>query len=932
LRWIGVANEGGNALSGFLQFAILGLGSGAVYALLAQGIVLTYRGSGILNFAQSAMAIFGAFLFWEFHNKHHWPMAPAIIAAIASVTLLGALIHLLVMRPLARSVPLIRVIATLGVLTILRAAATIVWGGGQRIVPNLLPLKTWKFGGAVMTSDRIYLAAIAIGVTVIVSLVYHYTRFGVAVRAAAEDERGAAALGQSPDLLATVNWAAGGALAGIAGILIVPITGLQVDSLTLMLIPAMAAALLGGFSSFWLTMVGGLGIGIAQSEVTRYMTSPVGAADAVPLLVIIAVLVISGRTLPLRSHLLEHLPRLGSGRMTPWALLMPAGLAALMIYAFPDNWNLAFITSLTVAIVLLSVVVLTGFGGQISLAQYAMAGTGALIAGRFVQNNALPFELALLIGVLGAMVGGLLFALPALRTRGINLAVVTLGLGLAVQSVIFGNSNYTGGPFGISIGSPKFFGVNIDATIHPDRYAVFVLIWFVIVTMGVFNVRRGRAGRRLIAVRTNERAAASLGVNVFGAKLFAFAFSAAIAGLAGILMAFDQPVMVFDPFSPFSSINAIVLAVLGGVGFAIGAVSGSVLAVGGIAALFMSHLGVSDNWLVLISGALLLVQLMTAPDGFASLPSRWRARRAEARGKRRPSAPLPAGDLTPHAKVSPAELRVENLGVALGAVQVLSKVDICVRTGEIVGLIGPNGAGKTTLIDAVTGFVRPSGGSIVLGEKAVNRWSAARRARHGMRRSFQSLELFEDVSIRDNILAGADRSGIGPYLTDVFWPRKESIPSTALRAIREFELEDDLDRTPGELPYGRRRLVSIARSLAAEPSILLLDEPAAGLSDAETAELSGLLRRLVEEWGIGILLVEHDMSLVMSVCDSVVALDRGVVIGSGDPATVRAIPEVRQAYLGDVEADGPQTEVPGESRPEDSGSTSSSTESRQSTS
>jgi sulfate-transporting ATPase len=204
------------------------------------------------------------------------------------------------------------------------------------------------------------------------------------------------------------------------------------------------------------------------------------------------------------------------------------------------------------------------------------------------------------------------------------------------------------------------------------------------------------------------------------------------------------------------------------------------------------------------------------------------------------------------------------------------------------------------LIDAATGFVRPTGGQILVDGTVVNRWSASRRARMGVSRSFQSLELFEDLSVRDNILAGADRVGMRPYLTDVFWPRRESFPTTAVRAIREFDLQDDLDKTPGELPYGRRRLVSIARALAAEPSILLLDEPAAGLSDVETTELSGLLRRLVDEWGVGILLVEHDMNLVMTVCDRVVALDMGEVIGSGPPSDIRSNERVRGAYLGDA--------------------------------
>lgn len=879
----------------FLQFAVLGLGAGAIYALLAQGIVLVYRGSGIVNFAQGAMAMIGAFLFWQLHWQDGWSAGVAFVVGVVAVSVLGVLIHLLIMRPLASSAPLVRLVASLGVLTVLTAAATLYWGTQQNIVQSSLPVTRWNIGGVSVLSDRVYLALIAIGLTALAWLAYNHTRFGLAVQAAAEDERGAAALGWSPDLLAVVNWAAGGALAGVAGILVVPITGLQVDALTVIVIAATAAALLGGFVSFWLTLVGGLAIGILQSEVTYYLTWQ-GASDAVPFLVIVAVLIVRGKALPLRSHVLEHLPKLGPDHLSKKLLAIPVALAVLDLTVFPDSLNNALSTSLIVAVIILSVVVLTGFTGQVSLAQFALAGMGALVAGRLVQSVGLPFEVALLIGTLAAILVGLVFAMPALRTRGINLAVVMLSLGLVLQSVVFNNTSYTGGVGGISVGSPTFFGVHIGRLAYPGRYDVFVLVWVVVLTAAVLNIRRGRAGRRLIAVRTNERGAASLGINVFGAKLYAFAVSAGIAGIGGILLGFYNATIIFDPFSPIASINVVVLAVLGGIGYALGAVSGSMLAIGGVGALIIGEIGLGANWITLIGGLLLLVQLVFIPDGIAaqSVHLRWR-RKTDAR-KRTPERFLEIVDS--EVDLTQTELRVEGVSVTVGGTNALRDVDLSVRTGEIVGLVGPNGAGKTTFIDAVTGFVRPTRGSMVLNGERMDRWSAARRARAGVNRSFQSLELFEDLSVWDNIVAGADTHAVLPYVTDIFWPRKEKLPSAAVRAIRDFGLEHDLDKTVAELPYGRRRIVSIARALAAKPSILLLDEPAAGLSDAETAELGELLRRLVQDWGIGILLVEHDMSLIMAVCDRLVVLDLGQVIGSGEPSEIRGNEHVRAAYLG----------------------------------
>jgi sulfate-transporting ATPase len=237
--------------------------------------------------------------------------------------------------------------------------------------------------------------------------------------------------------------------------------------------------------------------------------------------------------------------------------------------------------------------------------------------------------------------------------------------------------------------------------------------------------------------------------------------------------------------------------------------------------------------------------------------------------------------------------------VRFGQVAAVSNVSMKVSAGEVVGLIGPNGAGKTTLIDAVTGFVAVTEGSIALDDRRIDRLNATQRARLGLRRSFQSLELFEDISVEENIRAGSDqRASRLSWITDLFWPGRHELPSTAVAALHEFELEPHLDETPEQLPYGRRRLVGIARTVASGPSIVLLDEPAAGLDENESADLARLIRRLADERNMGVLLVEHDVNLVMSTCDRVVVIDFGVVIASGTPEEIRGDVAVRDAYLG----------------------------------
>ena len=228
-------------------------------------------------------------------------------------------------------------------------------------------------------------------------------------------------------------------------------------------------------------------------------------------------------------------------------------------------------------------------------------------------------------------------------------------------------------------------------------------------------------------------------------------------------------------------------------------------------------------------------------------------------------------------------------------------MDLTVRSGEVVGLIGPNGAGKTTLVDAVSGVIRGYEGQVRLNGSRIDRWSASRRAAHGLSRSFQSVELFEDMTVLDNIRVASDSSARRVYLADIFWPRREPLTSAAVAAISEFGLSGDLDKYPSQLPFGRRHLAGLARAVASSPSILLLDEPCAGLDDEERAEISELIGSLARDWGMGVLLIEHDVELVMRTCDRIVALDAGQPIAHGSPADIRGNAAVISSYIGEAD-------------------------------
>ena len=891
-----------------VRFAVLGLGAGAVYGLIAQGVVLIYRGSGVVNFAQGAIGMIGAYVVY-LSREHGVPTPAALALGVGLGASIGAATHLLVMRPLRHAPAVSRLVASLGIFTVCLALGEQFWGGEPRLVAKLLPTDSVTLPGDIIVGkDRLLILAVAVVVTAALALIYRMTRFGLATTAVAESRRAVSAQGISPDVIATVNWALGGALAVAAAALIVNITGLQVQELTLLVVPALAAALVGGFRSFPLTLLGGLLIGILESEVA-YLQVQVGisallqgAANSIPFLVIIVVLVVRGRALPLRGDAIEKPPELGSGIVRPsWAVLMTVG-ALLVAFLAPSGWADALSTTAAVGVILLSLVVVTGYTGQLSLAQFALAGVGAWIAARLVADYSVPFELAALAGIAGAIPVGVVVGLPALRTRGVNLAVATLGLALLVESQLLANQSLTGGALGIEIGSPSFLGIDVDAFKHPGRYAALASAVFLLGFLLVANLRRGQTGRRLIAVRTNERAAAALGVSVFGAKLYAFGLAAALAATGGIMLAFRTPTVTFYPtFDVFGSISVVVYAVIGGIGAALGAVAGAGLAPGTVGAYLVGHFGADlDDLFRLFGGLLLVVVLLQDSDGLVFLYRKLVLRLlARTRPQRQP-LPASTPELTDAVRVraAPATLVLEELTVRFGGVTALDAVSLTLQPGEVVGLIGSNGAGKTTLIDAVTGYVSPSSGTVLLDDHAIDAWSPRQRAMAGIGRSFQSLELFESLTVSENLQAACDPPGRRRYLTDLIHPGRARLAPGAVAVVHEFGLQDELARRPDELPYGRRRLVAIARAIANAPSVLLLDEPAAGLDREERAELGRLVRRLADDWGLAVLLVEHDVSLVLGTCDRVMVLDFGVKIAEGAPDEVARDPAVLASYLG----------------------------------
>jgi ABC-type branched-subunit amino acid transport system ATPase component/ABC-type branched-subunit amino acid transport system permease subunit len=896
------------------SFALIGIGIGALYAICAQGVVLIYRGSGVVNFGQSGFVIVGGYTCYQLQQVSGLPIWVSVVGAVAAGAIVSAATYYLVMRPMKQSSPLARVVATLGVQVILVSAAEIKYGQNVLSVRSFLPVNSIHIGSGVVTADKLILFVFGLVLTGVLWWVYRATSFGRIATAISENELAAASCGRSPDTIAGINWLIGGALAGLTGAAIAPITFLQPSSLNELILPALAAALLGSFSSFPLAFLAAILIGVGESVLTLASSDNnwwAGWPAALPFLIVIVYLVVRGTGVPLRGHIFDKLPRVGAGIIRPIPVLVTFVLACVVTVVLPNSWSISFTVTVAMAIVCLSVLVVTGYAGQLSLGGYVIGAMGAWVAAKLMSGANVPFDLAFVIGVIAAMAIGLVLGLPSLRTRGVNLAITTLGISIALYALFLNNGQLAGSIGGIPVKAANILGFSVNPAAHPKFYGIAAVVALTLVALSVANLRRGVAGRRLLAVRSNERAAMSLGISVYGAKLYAFTLSSGIAAIGVMIYAFLNTSVVFNLFDVFSSITVVTSAVVGGVGIIGGSLVGANMISGGLSSQFLSSLSVTLNeWLPLIGGVSVLLILRSSPDGLFELNRVLIVNGIhKVKGSfRRGPAPLKAVK-TIHKQepepvaVPPKTLVVRDLSVRFGGVHAVSNMSLTVRPGTVHGLIGPNGAGKTTFIDAVTGFVRPSSGSIELDGVPLTKLSVRRRAMRGVGRSFQGGELFTDLTVRENLAVGGDDRSWRRYLTDLFHPGRIRLSDAAQLAAREFGLDAVYDKQPDALPFGTRRLIAIARVMAAAPSILLLDEPAAGLDNSEVAEFGHLVRILAEKWGIGVLLVEHNLDMVLSVCDEITVMAEGAeLLAATAPEIVRTHPAVIEAYVGTADA------------------------------
>ena len=532
------------------------------------------------------------------------------------------------------------------------------------------------------------------------------------------------------------------------------------------------------------------------------------------------------------------------------------------------------------AIVGVGLNVLIGLTGQVSFGHVGFYAIGAYVVAILTTRFHLPFSLAVVLATIAAGAMGALLALPALRVRGPYLAMVTIAFGFIVERGASEWSGLTGGQNGImDIPSPALGGTAFGGR----GIALVSLVLLALLVFGYWRLALSTWGRAMRAVKDSETAAESIGFNPVRIKAAAFTLSAACAGLAGGLFAPLLGMVTPSAFSFSQSILFVLAVVIGGAGAVAGPLVGAAIVV-----LLPEMVSGLAEYSQLLFGALLLLVLWIAPEGVVGALKRFI-------GRHRAWHATTAQGSMPLAARTPAELVVENLSIAFGGVKAVTALTLTARPGAITSLIGPNGAGKTTALNMLSGFYRPDAGTIRLGGAALQGLSAWRIARAGVARTYQTSQLFGGLSVLDNLIIAQARGRAGHPFVAAAQPAAIE-RARALAAFVGFA--GDLLGPAAGLPHVDRRLIEIARALATSPAVLLLDEPAAGLSREDKDQLALLLKRIAAQ-DIAVVIVEHDMALVMGISDQVVVVDAGVRIAAGTPREVQQDAAVKKAYLGE---------------------------------
>lgn len=919
------------------DIVIIGFLTGLVYAILAAGLVLIYRSTRVINFAHGEIGAFGAAILAILVLDHGWNWFAAFALVLVIGAAVGGVWERLVVRRLFAAPRLVLLVATIGIAQVMFFA--------QAQLPGIKEAARYptgidahaKVAGAFLGGEHFIILVFVPLVIGALAWFLGRTHAGRVIHATADNADAARLAGVDVKRVSTLVWVIAGALSTATFVLISPVRGVIVGQASVALGPGLlmrglAAALVGGLVSLPLALAGGIGLGIGEALLFANVRDP-GVVDFWVFMAVLAVVLWKGRavvadestefSLTAKEPESEH--RVGA---VDWrSRFSRAGMAGVLVVAlilpfvFRTSAN-QFLFSRVVlyALIGLSVVVLTGWAGQLSLGQFAFVGVGAMVVAG-LHSRAVPFGVAVVWATVAGVLVALLIGGPALRFRGLSLAVTTLAFAIAARGYLFTHRLFTGDASVVFVPRGRLGPFNLA---DQRTYYYLCLAILVAAVLIVSQLRRSGVGRTIIAVRDNDRAAASFSVSPARAKLMAFAMSGGLAALGGALLGGLQVQYSASAFPVEESLRVVAMVIIGGLSSVSGAVLGAVYVLG-VPALIQDSAAVR----LLTSGIGLLLLLLFQPAGLIRLVHRardWIVERFEER-RGAPAVPEPVEsqavepddvvsvpvDALPAAPerdpvgaedgAAEVALALRGVTVRFGGLAALSDVTVTANRHETVGIIGSNGAGKSTLMDVASGFLLPDEGTVELFGTDVSRRPAHERAELGVGRLFQDAKLFPNLTVRESVavaLEARERTELVPAMLHL----PPSVEAERAKGAQAAELLDLLGLTryaasfASDLSTGTRRIAELACLLALEPRVVLLDEPTAGLAQRETEAFGPLLGRVRAQLGVTAILIEHDMPLVMSLADRIYCLSAGQVIAEGPPDSVRNDPKVIAAYLG----------------------------------